>query len=1034
MPGAKALVQPKTVRPRRAPVTGPSDASRRPDEALLLAFRDDGDRDALAELFGRYQGRVHGLVRTVLGPARAAAADDVTSETFLRVIHGAARWQPRGSVRAWLFRIAVNEARQATRAAGRRARHEEEAAVRTTRREADGGRLLAPEEAAFRGEVLAAVEALPATLREPVLLRYLGGLSYAEVAAALEVPAGTVASRIHAAVEQLRGRLVPAGASALAAPAFEPALAGALDAIASEPVSATLAARIVDMARSAPTPGAPAGSPPGSPAAASSGAAKSVGVITAIAAVVAALALAAGVDRVLEPRVPTSASPRGATLAATSGGAAGGDAIGSSPANGGTIGRDPVAPDREPPAGDPAGSPGRGAASSAESEGRPALEATGTILGLVVLPGGEPVEGASVQASVGGRILAARTDRGGRFVLDDVAAGRPFDLLVFRTRVGALPICESITLAPGETRSLRLVVKLGLIIRGRVVGPGGAPLGGTGVALAGGVKQVMVEPLHADHLAPPAFSASTGDDGRFELRTRRDPDDALTAVDLVAFHPALRERRVALADGELVGGALDLGTIELEGGGRLVGVVRTPQGRPISDATVLVGPEQPARIGGLDDPVTRVATTGADGRFAIAGLIEGPHRVLATALGCVPAELVEVPVEPAPAVSSAVELLLVEGHAIEGECRWDDGTAVAGATVRVRLPSVRRRVWRDPIFRFDGDDEERPLETIRGLAVATVKSGPDGHFRIEAAPTDGVVIAASLPADLGSATTEERVHRPGDALVFTFTRRGALDVRVAGPDGEPLAGTRAAIRARRVGGHGAVPEGSAEGPSDDGAWHLTELPAGRYEVTALAAGFRVGRAETDLAPGERRGVSIALERATGRLTGAVVALEDGSPIVDAEVSIYEWIRDLGDGNRAAAMTGADGRFVLEGLLGPDVADRVEVRAPGRCPVVIEGDLEGGAEPRIVLERAGRIAGRVLDDRGAPVALATVWRVRPGESLMKGTGRQTATDADGRFAFDEVPGGRWRVFGDGTGSEIVTLPAGGEREVELRPGE
>ena len=75
------------------------------DEDLMAAVRG-GDRDAFGELFDRYQERIWRFFRRRL--ADRTAAEELTQETFLAVLQGAARYEPRAPFRSYLFGIAFN--------------------------------------------------------------------------------------------------------------------------------------------------------------------------------------------------------------------------------------------------------------------------------------------------------------------------------------------------------------------------------------------------------------------------------------------------------------------------------------------------------------------------------------------------------------------------------------------------------------------------------------------------------------------------------------------------------------------------------------------------------------------------------------------------------------------------------------------------------------------------------------------------------------------------------------------------------------
>jgi RNA polymerase sigma factor (sigma-70 family) len=129
-------------------------------------------------------------------------ADDVVQDAFVKAYSALARFRVSEGFRAWLLSIVHNETRNLHRSRGRRAAREFLAGP------AEELWILDPEEEAVstdrRDRLLASVRRLPVELRDVVSCRYLLELSEAETAIALNVPAGTVKSRLHRALEGLR--------------------------------------------------------------------------------------------------------------------------------------------------------------------------------------------------------------------------------------------------------------------------------------------------------------------------------------------------------------------------------------------------------------------------------------------------------------------------------------------------------------------------------------------------------------------------------------------------------------------------------------------------------------------------------------------------------------------------------------------------------------------------------------------------------------------------------------------------------------
>jgi len=188
--------------------------SRQPpetDEALLGRLRS-GERDVFGTLVRRYERELFGYLRRYLGDDDLA--DDVFQNTFVQVYLKIQQYEPGRPARPWLYAIATNQAIDALRRRNRRADQRADAAVSA---DEDGQprplfELLpatgdGPPDAADRTEqrelVRAAVDKLPDLLRQVVILAYFQGLKYRDIADALDIPVGTVKSRLHAALARL---------------------------------------------------------------------------------------------------------------------------------------------------------------------------------------------------------------------------------------------------------------------------------------------------------------------------------------------------------------------------------------------------------------------------------------------------------------------------------------------------------------------------------------------------------------------------------------------------------------------------------------------------------------------------------------------------------------------------------------------------------------------------------------------------------------------------------------------------------------
>ena len=146
-----------------------------------------GDRGALDTLLERHVDRVHAVCRRVLGDPEDAL--DATQEALIAIARGIGRFDGRSAFTTWLYRVATNAALDEGRRKARRPRPVD----RPTETVGDAS----PEDAVgARLDVDAALRELPEDFRVAVVLRDLCDLDYAEIAEVLDVPAGTVRSRI----------------------------------------------------------------------------------------------------------------------------------------------------------------------------------------------------------------------------------------------------------------------------------------------------------------------------------------------------------------------------------------------------------------------------------------------------------------------------------------------------------------------------------------------------------------------------------------------------------------------------------------------------------------------------------------------------------------------------------------------------------------------------------------------------------------------------------------------------------------------
>ena len=191
---------------KQARVVSWSDVGGR--ESALVQRCAAGDEAACTELVGEHQRMVIQLAMNLLGDRDEAV--DLSQEVFLRVFRTIHRFRGQSSLRTWIYRIAVNQARNKHRFWRRRHRADQvsldEHLASHGEFVSDGDatpeRVLAQKELAARLQT--ALDRLPFDQRTAIVLREIDGLSYDEIAFSLGLAIGTVKSRLTRARQALR--------------------------------------------------------------------------------------------------------------------------------------------------------------------------------------------------------------------------------------------------------------------------------------------------------------------------------------------------------------------------------------------------------------------------------------------------------------------------------------------------------------------------------------------------------------------------------------------------------------------------------------------------------------------------------------------------------------------------------------------------------------------------------------------------------------------------------------------------------------
>jgi RNA polymerase sigma-70 factor (ECF subfamily) len=204
-----------------SPPTAPPDeaAAPRPGEVDLQLVQRTvaGDQKAFELLVIKYQRRIERLIGRMVRDVDLV--EDIAQETFIRAYRALHQFRGEAQFYTWLYRIAVNTAKKAL-VDMKRDPTVSEAALRSADDDDEtyrpGNEPISdetPESVLAANEIAAAVnaamEALPAELRQAVQLREIEGMSYEEIAEVMDCPIGTVRSRIFRAREAISARVKP---------------------------------------------------------------------------------------------------------------------------------------------------------------------------------------------------------------------------------------------------------------------------------------------------------------------------------------------------------------------------------------------------------------------------------------------------------------------------------------------------------------------------------------------------------------------------------------------------------------------------------------------------------------------------------------------------------------------------------------------------------------------------------------------------------------------------------------------------------
>lgn len=674
-------------------------------------------------------------------------------------------------------------------------------------------------------------------------------------------------------------------------------------------------------------------------------------------------------------------------------------------------------------------------AAETEDVGELPLRKAAPLAGRVAGPDGRPVAGARVTLTArGGFDLAftlapvpaeAETGPDGTFRFESAASERNELVVeaaglatarVEAARAGVLP--RQIVLAPGAT------------LAGGVKKRDGAPAAGTLVR------------YEADGLATRWVEA--GDDGAF----------------LLAGLPA--RRGVVVADGGDDGWAEADSAAPGPDRPPLAIVLAPPtvlEGRTVDAATRRPVPRVKLTVGA--DGAARTVRSGADGRYRLRGLRAGQTSVLADEARHV--RWTRSRVHLAKGTTTTLDVPLALGASLAGRVVDEEGRPVPDARLLVSSGAESLFGWL--------------IRELSGDPAAKIRSRADGTFSASRLPPGTNLRLAARHPDFEDGALGGIALAPGEArsgAVVTLRRGLVLSGTVKDPEGSPIAGAELALASslvtrssqggtRRGDSFGGVSDLPTGRSGADGRFELRGVPPGDWSLTAKAPGWATETVDPVRLARDTRpdpvdvvlpaGASISgfvLRRTGGGAEGYWVHPRPiGRPPTSAAASIPE-------------PTGPDGAFLLEGLRAGETYD-LQLFGPAAVGVA------GAPKKRVpapsagiewTVEGTGRIEGVVIDGRtGRPLEACEV-SFHPDDgvpdlehllmmrSALSGPGSPARFDqgaalraTDSRFAFEEVPAGKWQVVvtapgyqvGRAAGIEVEEATTTEGVEVRLQPG-
>jgi hypothetical protein len=571
-------------------------------------------------------------------------------------------------------------------------------------------------------------------------------------------------------------------------------------------------------------------------------------------------------------------------------------------------------------------------ARAAEAEIAVELAPGQTVRGTLLGKGGGRITGAPVFAASGGLVLSTTADQGGGFEIGPLPAGPA----IVAARSGDLIGFADVV---GDRMGLLLgpATRLQVLVR-----RGSEPAPAAEVELASAT-------CSSAGVADADGSIWFEEVVRQPIRVAARQGGQAAAVDATIDQPALR---VVLA---------------LQPAVALEGRVRSEAGEPIPGAEVLIAP--PRAPDDSPRPPTayrpNALTTGADGRFALASLAVGPYQIEARADGFAPLRLPPRLLGPG---RGEVELVLAPAASIRGR--------VTGASSPVTVEA------------WAVDLTSRVAPTTGTAAAAT--AGPDGSFELGGLARGPYTIRA-----LGAGGWHQPivVDAPSEGVEIALQPAAAVAGRVIDERGGPVAG--ASVRIRSITMRPGTMFDRRVSAGDDGAFAVDGLPPGDYDLSAEAgAGDAIRRAAQYLRVAGAQPIQVTLRLAGRAILAGRLRDASGEPVRGAAVAAFSASVEEHPPIVLYTHTDEEGHFGFQQV--EDGAYLVSARGDSGVKSPPVTARAGDRSIELVLEEPATLTGRVIDDRGAPLAAFTI------DGVLQ-------NDPDGRFSLPMMTAGPQKIL-------------------------